>query len=155
MIDLEKIKAKLLNGKKIEDVLEKFNWKEFEEVIAEIFRKNNFRTKQNFRFKTKRRFEIDLIALKRNLVFCVDCKEWSKGRYKKTGLRYAVKNQKERTEELKKFIKNNPIAQSSLKIDEKHEFHPLIVTLLEEDLVEENNVFIVPVWKLNNFLIEI
>ena len=40
MIGLEKIKISLLKGEIIEKILENFNWKEFEEVIAEIFRRN-------------------------------------------------------------------------------------------------------------------
>jgi len=155
MIGLEKIKISLLKGETIEKILENFNWKEFEEVIAEIFRRNEFKVKQNFRFKTKRRFEIDIIAMKGDLVFCVDCKEWGKGRYKKTGLRHAAKNQEKRVEELENLIKKNPIIRNIFEINKNCKFFLLVVTLLEEDLIKENNVFIVPVWKLNNFLLEI
>lgn len=148
MIDLEKIKTKVLKGKTVEEVLEKFNWKEFEEVIGEIFRNNEFTIKQNFRFKTKRRYEIDILAMKQNFCLCVDCKEWSRGRYKKAGLKQAVKQLEKRTAELKKFLKKSSI------VDQKFKFYPIIVTLFEEDIAKESKSFIVPASKLNSFLCE-
>jgi len=154
MINLEGIKDKISKGQEIEEVLKKFNWKEFEGFIAEIFRDNGFAVKQNFRFKTKNRYEIDLLAINKRVAFCVDCKEWNQGRYKKTGLKYAAKNQEKRLEELRKFLKKNPIATGMLNVDANPNFYPLIVTLFEEDLTKENNTIIVPAWKLNGFLLE-
>jgi Holliday junction resolvase-like predicted endonuclease len=155
MIDLEKIKFEILKNKPIEEVIRNFNWKEFEETVAEIFRSNGFIVKQNFRFKTKRRYEIDVLAIKENLIFCVDCKKWSEGRYKKSGLKLATRDQLMRTKELKRFLKKNLIALNMLKIDSKANCYPLLVTLFEEDLLNENNCFIVPVWKLNSVLLDI
>lgn len=152
---LEKIRRDVLSGRNIEEVLEKFDWKNFEQIVAEIFKSNDFIVYPNLRFKTKKRYEIDLIAKRRNIVLCIDCKEWSRGRHKKTGLRYAIKKQKERVKELVKFLKGNPIAENKLKMNVKDKFYPLIVTLFLEELVKENGSFIVPVWKLNSFLLEI
>lgn len=154
MMELEKIRKNILSGKPIEEIIKNFNWKEFENFIAEIFRENNFEVIQNFRFKTKRKYEIDIVAARQNIVFCVDCKEWNKGRYKKTGLKYSAKNQEKRVKELKNFLKKNPDIQIFLKVNLKFEFYSLIVTLFEEDLFIEGNTFFVPVWKLNNFLLE-
>lgn len=155
-MELEKIRKDLLKGKTIEEILEKFDWKEFEKTVAEIFESNNFEVKQNFIFKTKRKYQLDILAKKERIVLCVDCKEWGKGRYKKTGLRYAAKNQEERINQLIKFLKKNLIAKQMLKINlRKQKFYPLVVTLLEEDLLKENETFFVPVWKLNSFLLDI
>ena len=154
-MELEKIRKDILSGKSIEEILEKFNWKEFEEIISEIFIDNDFIVRKNFRFKTNKRFEIDIIATKGNLILCVDCKEWSKGRYKKTGLKYSAENQERRIREFKKFLKKNLIAKNLLKIDLKLKFYSLIVTLLEEDLIVEGKTFFVPAWKLNSFLVEL
>jgi Holliday junction resolvase len=155
-MELEKIRKHLLKGKTIEEILEKFDWREFEKTVAEIFERNGFEVKQNFVFKTKRRYQIDSLAKGKRIIFCIDCKEWRKGRYKKTGLKYATKDQKERVGELIKFLKKNLIARQMLKIDlEKQKFYPLVVTLLEEDLLKENETFVVPVWKLNSFLLDV
>jgi Holliday junction resolvase-like predicted endonuclease len=154
-MDIEKIRKDILAGKEIEEVLKNLDWKDFEEFVVNVFSDNNFVVKRNFRFKTKRRYEIDIVASRGNSVVCVDCKEWSKGRYKKSGLKHAVKNQENRVKEFKKFLKKNLIAQNVLKIEPDSAFYPLIVTLFEEDLIIENNTFIVPVWKLNGFLLEL
>lgn len=145
----------MLSGKTIEEILEKFDWKEFEKVISEIFKTNNFKVYRNFRLKTKRRYEIDIIATRGNKVLCVDCKEWKKGRYKKSRLRKEMERQVERVEEFVRFLKKNPVAQTKLNVNLKKEFHPFVVTLLQEEIVKEGNTFAIPVWKLNSFLNEI
>jgi Holliday junction resolvase len=153
---LEEIRKDLLKGKTIEEVLEKFDWRGFERTVAEIFESNDFEVKQNFTFKTKRRYQIDVLARRERIVLCVDCKEWGKGRYKKTGLKYAANSQEERVNQLIKFLKKNLIAKQMLGIDlRKQKFYPLIVTLLEEGLLKESETFVVPVWKLNSFLLDI
>ena len=154
MVDLEEIKKAVLGGEQLESVLQKFGWKEFEWIIAQIFQNNGFYVKQNFRFKTKNRYEIDLLAVSSRFSICVDCKYWSQGRNKKSGLKSAAKKQEERVKELQKFLKKNLIAKEMLKINRKAKFHPMIVTLFEEDLVKENDTIVLPAWKLNSFLIE-
>ncbi len=148
------IEIQLKKGKNIENILEKYDWRIFESVIAEIFQENGFHTKQNFRFKTKRNYEIDVIAVRGNKIFCVDCKWWGRGRYKKTGLKNGIKAQERRVKELHKFLKKNPIAKNILKITFGYTVYPLIVTLHEEDMIKENDTFIAPVWKLNKFVTE-
>ena len=155
MINLEEIKAAILKGEQFENIIQKFNWKEFEDFVAEIFRNNGFVVKQNFKFKTKNIYEIDLVAANNRYVLCVDCKEWNQGRYKKTGLVYAVKKQEKRLDEFRKFLKKNLIASKMVNITLKLKFYPLIVTLFEEELLKENTTLIIPVWKLNVFLLEL
>jgi Holliday junction resolvase-like predicted endonuclease len=155
MIDIEKIKDRILKGEQIENIVEEIGWKQFEELVMEILRKQDFITLQNFRFKTKRRFEVDILASDENNVLVIDCKQWNRGRYKKTGLKHVVEEQKHRLEELKKFIKNNPIVKNKFRITEKTKFIPLIITWFEEDLLKHEDTFIVPVWKLNEFLLSL
>lgn len=148
------LKAQLQKDKVIEDILEKYDWRKFESIITEIFQENGFHAKQNFRFKTRKRYEIDIVAVRSNRIFCIDCKWWGRGRYKKTGLKHAIVSQENRAKELKKFLKRNPIAKSLLKVT-KYKIYPLLITLHEEDMVHENKTFVVPVWKLNRFITEI
>lgn len=164
MIDLEKIKIQILEGTSIEKILSRFDWSGFEEAVAEIFLVNGFNIKRNFRFKTKQRYEIDIIAYRAGKIICVDCKGWRGGRNKKSNILKAAEKQKERVKQLKNFVSKNPIVQSSLKISETHQTYiPMIVTLLEEDLKKNDSIsdgsgvlvsgiVIVPVWKLNSFL---
>ena len=146
----------LLNGKAIEEIVAGLDWKEFERVVAEIFEKNNFKIKQNFRFKTKNRYEIDLIGVSPNFILVADCKQWDMGRNKTSELKIAAQKQENRTDELKKFLKNNSIAKNMMGINmKKQKFHPVIITWVQENLVKENKTLVVPVWKLNSFLLEV
>jgi Holliday junction resolvase-like predicted endonuclease len=154
IMELEQIRKKLLAGKIIEEIAENIDWKEFEELVKKIFEENDFKVKRNFRFKTDSRYEIDVLAIGSNKILCVDCKQWSLGRNKKSGLKSAVKKQEKRKIELRNFLGKNIIAKKMLKIEtKKQEFHSLIVTLFQEDLIKENETFIVPLWKLNSFLV--
>jgi len=154
IVELEKIRKNVLSGEDIEEVLENFDWKEFEKIVSDIFEINSFRIFRNFRFKTNRRYEIDLIAIKGNKIICVDCKEWGRGRYKKSGLKNAADKQKQRVKEFRKFLRKNPIAKAKFRINKKNQFHPLIITLFQEEIIKKDEVFIVPIWKLNHFLNE-
>lgn len=153
MIDLIEIEQRIMNGENIEEIIKEINWKDFEALVGKILKRHDFHFRHSFRFKTKRRYEIDVVAIKENVTLVVDCKRWSRGRNKKSGLRNAIKRQNERVSELKNFLKNNPIAQGSLKIKLKAKFLPLIITWWEEDLIEHENAFVVPIWKLNEFLL--
>jgi len=153
VISLDKVKQRLLEGEQIEEIVQKMNWKEFEKLIAEILRKHDFNIHSNFRFKTDRRFEIDVLAVKNKISFLIDCKQWGRGRYKKTGLKYAAKDQKHRLNELKKFLRNNLAAKIKLKVNKNTNFIPLIITWFEEDITLHDKVFIVPIWKFNEFLL--
>ena len=155
MTDLNEIKQRIQQGEEIEKIVEEIDWKEFEKLIVEILKKHDFNVHNNFRFKTDRRFEIDVLAVKDKTSLLIDCKQWGRGRYKKTGLKYSVEEQKERAKQLKKFLKNNPIAQAELKIKKTMKFIPLLVTWFEEELLEHENTLVIPVWKFNEFLLSI
>ncbi|MFH0711145.1 MAG: NERD domain-containing protein [Candidatus Aenigmatarchaeota archaeon] len=152
MIDFDfKHFEELSNQKNLEEVIRDFDWKAFEKIVSNIFEKNDFKIKTNFRFKTSRRFEIDVLAISDLYVICVDCKEWGKGRDKTSGLKKAVEMQEERVDELKRFFNHNPVASRMMRIG-KQEFFSLIVTWHEEELIMESKTLVVPVWKLNAFI---
>ena len=98
-MELEDIRKYVYSGKTIEEVLEKFDWRSFERTVGDIFSSNGYRTFMNFRFKTERRYEIDVVAVSGSVVFLVDCKDWGKGRDKTSGLRSAVEKQENRRKE--------------------------------------------------------
>jgi Holliday junction resolvase-like predicted endonuclease len=154
MLDLEETRKEILSGKSIEDVMERFDWRGFESNIAQIFSENDFVVRKNFRFKTTRRYEIDVVAVRGENVFCVDCKEWSRGRNKTSAIRQAASKQASRTKSLEKFLERNNIARSMVKIVECAEFTPVVVTLYEENVTKHGDTFVVPSAKLNSFLID-
>lgn len=151
-IDIEEIRKRILSGEPIEDVLSRYRWQDFESAVAQIFMSNGFTVFKNLRFKTDRRWEIDVVASKRGSVLCVDCKGWGNGRHKKTALRKAAEEQIGRTKSLERFVSNNPIACHKLGVQSDTIFYPTIVTLFDEDVDPDNGILVVPVWKLNSFL---
>lgn len=155
MLSLEEIKERILRKETIENIIKDINWKEFEKLISEVLEKHDFKIKQNFRFKTKRRYEIDILAIRNGQILVIDCKYWNSGRYKKSSLKSAIIKQKERAKELEKFLKKNIVAKKMLKVQKSSRFIPLLATWQEEDLVEYENILVVPVWKLNEFLLNI
>lgn len=137
----------------VEDIASGVDWQGFETLVADIFRAHDFKVKQNFRFKTSSRHEIDVIAVDGRFMICVDCKHWSGGRSKVYGLKSAVKDQQKRVRELQRFLKKNVVAREMLGTDSK-EMLPMVVTLMEEEMVNESGVWVVPVSKFNSFLAE-
>jgi Holliday junction resolvase-like predicted endonuclease len=155
MIDLTQIEQRIKRGEEIEKIIEKIDWKEFEEFVLRILEEHDFKSFHNFRFKTETLHEIDILATKENLALAVDCKQWDKGRYKKSGLKNAVLTQKERVQELGKMLEKNILTKDFLNLSGSPKLVPLIVTWFEEDLIEHEDVFVVPVWKFNQFLLNL
>jgi len=139
----------------LEDIASTITWQEFENLVSEILKENNFSVSKNFRFKINRRYEIDLIAVRRNLVLCIDCKQWKGGRSKKSSVAKAAKDQEIRLKEFVKFLKKNKDISRKMSIGKECSFIPTIITLLQEDMVKQSGTLIIPVWKLNSFLIDI
>lgn len=65
-------------------------WLEFEEMVAYVFEENGYRVSKRFRFTADgRRWEIDVLALRRPLIVCAECKHWSRGLGNMTARRIA------------------------------------------------------------------
>lgn len=155
MIDLDQIKQRIHQGESIEKIVEEIDWREFEELVMKILEKHDFQSYHNFRFKMDRLYEIDVLGVKENLVLGIDCKQWNKGRYKKSGLKKAGAIQKHRLKRFKELLSKDIITQDILNLPQKLKTIPLIVTWFEEDLIEHENAFIVPIWKFNQFLLNL
>lgn len=147
-MDLEEIREEIRKGRKMEEVLGEVNWSQFEDFCGEIFQKHGFEVETNVRFKAENWYEIDLVAERKNLVIAADCKHWGRRKGKKYGLKRAVERQKKRVEML-------PEAENlDWKLEGK-KLYPLLVTWLPEEIVLEEGVWIVPVFKLNRFILEL
>jgi len=150
--ELEKIRRQVLRGRKMDDVMESYDWAEFERIVGDIFRQNDFRVTNNFRFRTWKRWEVDLIASRGSTVFCVDCKRWSQGRSKRWSLAKAAREQASRTREFDRFVRSNPETRGMMGIPDGVPV-PIVATLHEEEIVKEGQTFVVPVEKLNSFIL--
>lgn len=77
-------------GTDFERVGRALGWLEFEEMVAYVFEENGYRVSKRFRFTADgRRWEIDVLALRRPLIVCAECKHWSRGLGNMTARRIA------------------------------------------------------------------
>jgi Holliday junction resolvase-like predicted endonuclease len=138
-------------GADLERVTGFLDWKEFENMAAIAFDRNNYSVKKNLRFKhAGRRWEIDIIGCKKPIVACVDCKHWHHGMYP-SATRRIVEQQVERT---------SALAESLPKLAEKIEcaswsrvkLVPAVLSLIPARFKFYNNVPIVPMLQLQDFL---
>ncbi|MFX1563062.1 MAG: restriction endonuclease, partial [Promethearchaeota archaeon] len=87
-------------GQPDRQILDSLTWQEFEEFVSTIFDRHNFSVHLRYRFKVNRRYEIDVIAARKPILFCIDCKHYGIRLGKSSALRNAVNKQIERTQEL-------------------------------------------------------
>jgi len=138
-------------GADVERVCRYLSWEEFEDVSALALEMNGFEVKKHFRFSWNgRKFEIDLLALKKPFVVCIDCKQWRRG-WRGIASRRAVEKQVQRTRIL---------AEASLSmierigIDDWNQacFVPVILSLLPSASRLYRSTPIVPIIQLGSFI---
>ena len=67
-------------GADFERVSRSLGWLEFEEMVAYTFEENGYEVRRRFRFQAEgRRWETDVLAVRRPLVVCAECKHWVSG----------------------------------------------------------------------------
>ncbi len=74
---LNLIKELLRRGESPEKIAEAMDWRDFEYLVGRYFGENGFTVRYNYRFRRPRR-EIDVIAYREDILFCIDCKNWDK-----------------------------------------------------------------------------
>ena len=141
-------------GADIERVSAFFSWQEFEEIAALALERNGYGSVRNVRFKHGgRRWEIDVVGCRKPLVLCVDCKHWRRG-LKPSALRRIVEAQADRTRALA-----NTLPSAALKIEcakwKKAKFVPAILSLIPSSFKFYNNVPVVPILQLQDFLMQL
>jgi len=141
-------------GCDVEKVSRLLTWREFEVFCSNVLESCGFRCFLNFRFKySSGRGEIDILGLRRPFILCLDAKHWGARLGKTSGLRNAVKKHVKRVGffggVLNKYLLN-------LGIEDWGEcvLVPLLVTLFQERIIFDSNVPVVPVFKLNSFLMD-
>lgn len=131
------------NISELEILSKQSTWQNFEKITAWLFEQNDYTAQQNVivAFNKKRR-QYDVVAKKNNLTILVDCKKWGAGRQRTAKIKKAVEQHIERCE----FYKTTKNTRNVL---------PLIITIIDDGLEIYNNISIVPVIKLNQFLNEL
>lgn len=67
-------------GADFEKISNSLGWKEFEELVARVFRENGYNTRSRYRFNAEgRRWEIDVLATSYPYIVCAECKHYTSG----------------------------------------------------------------------------
>jgi len=139
-------------GASLEEIVKYLSWQEFEFFTANILEENDFLTRIRYRFTfNQRRYEIDVVGLRFNLVLLIDCKHYSLGKGKTSDLRKAAEKQFIRGEAFISSIKNHN-NKIPIPSNQRLRVMPLIVSWFHSFTTEESNVAVVPAFSFNSFI---
>jgi len=141
-------------GADLERACKFLQWNEFESIAAEAFEANNFTVTKHFRFKwAGRRWEMDILGCKEPMVVCVDCKHWRRG-WRRSAIMRAAESQVERTQALTEAFPSLK-KEVGLANWKRTTLIPVVLSLVPGPFKFYNNVPIVPILQLQNFLNEL
>jgi Holliday junction resolvase-like predicted endonuclease len=138
-------------GADVEYVSNFLCWQEFEEIAAFSLKNYGYTVTNNVRFKSAgRRWEIDVVACKKPLVVCIDCKHWQRA-IAPSALKRIVDLQVERT---KSFSETLPNLSLNFECTQwkNAKFIPAIMSLMPSSFKFHNKVPIVPILQMQDFL---
>lgn len=141
-------------GADLERACRFLQWNEFENIAAEAFEASNLAVIKHFRFKwAGRRWEIDILGCKKPIVACVDCKHWHRG-WQRSAIIRTVKLQVKRTQTLTEAF---PFLSKEVGLVnwKRATLVPVVLSLVPGPFKFYNNVPIVPILQLQNFLNEL
>jgi len=141
-------------GADIEHVSSLLRWQEFEDIAALALERNGYVSAKNVRFKHgSRRWEIDVVGCRKPLVLCVDCKRWQRG-VKPSALGKIVEAQVERARALADTLPSPLLKVTCVKWN-KAKFVPVILSLVPSSFKFYDEVPVVPVLQLQDFLVQL
>ncbi len=126
-------------GASLNEVSNRLDWADFEELACQIFRANNYDVKRHVILSGRR--EIDILARKREIYIAADCKHWRRPLYPS----YLTKVINMQIERIKIFLKTLPM--SGIRV------YPMVIVLQRHKEVFFKKVPIIPINYLNDFLL--
>jgi Holliday junction resolvase-like predicted endonuclease len=141
-------------GADVQTVSSFLSWQEFESIAATAFRKNGYIVRQNLRFKNAaRKWEIDVVGCRKPLVVCVDCKSWHHA-LSPSAMNRVAEAQVERARALADALPNISLELDCVKWS-RAKFIPVVLVLIPGQIKFYDNVPIVPVLQLQDFLYQL
>ena len=138
-------------GADLETVSSHLQWKEFEDMAAFALERNGYGVVRNLRFKhIGHRWEIDVVGFRKPMVLCVDCKHWHRGMYP-SALKRIVEEQVTRTLALAE-VSQSLAGKVEWASWSKANFFPVVLSLTAGRFKFYNDVPIVPILQLQDFL---
>lgn len=114
-------------------------WQHFEKLVAFVCEQHEFEARQNVVMKTPSgRRQYDVIATRFGTTLLIECKKWRGRKEMRAAIAAAAAKHAERA--------------AAYAVTTGSPAQPIIVTLLDDGLREENGMAIVPIAKLNEFL---
>jgi Holliday junction resolvase-like predicted endonuclease len=148
---LEMAVRALTCGADLERVSDLLQWKEFEGMAAFALENNGYLVQRNVRFKHGgRRWEIDVVGLRKPLVICIDCKHWHH-RLCESTTKKIVNEQIARVRALAISLPN-PAIQIVPTNYSDYKLLPVVLSLIVEESKFFGGVPIVPILQLQDFL---
>jgi Holliday junction resolvase-like predicted endonuclease len=148
---LEMAVRALKQGADVEKVSNSLQWREFEGMAAIALENNGYIVQRNTRFKNQgRKWEIDVVGVRKPLVVCIDCKHWHH-RLCESTTRKIVGEQIARVRALIRALPN-PVTRINRESLDEYKFVPVIVSFIVENCKFSEGVPIVPILQLQDFL---
>lgn len=117
-------------------------WQEFEEFVKEVFDSHDFHTEFRVVFKdSEGKSEIDVVAHNFGLVIAIDAKKYSEWWHRNSALRKQAEKHLERCDRYSKVIGEEVI--------------PIIVSFIDDQIFDHWGCIVVPIEKLNDFILNI
>ena len=140
-------------GADFQTVSQSLGWLEFEELAAHVFEMNGYSALRRFRFQAEgRRWEMDVLALRRPYIVCAECKHWTKSIGNSTA-RGIIETHMEKTEV---FSRHLPELSKRIKVQGwgTATVVPVALTLSPTDMIIYRRVPSVSILALPSFLDE-
>lgn len=150
-------KKAVQQGANIAEIVELLTWKDFEGFVASILTANSYQCVESFRRRGNslmHGMEIDVIGVRGNTIIAIDAKMWAIRSGKASDLKKAAEKQKKRTQELSEELDRLSKKMSKLAKREYRLF-PVLVTWLVEEVELHEGVPVVPIFKLNSFVLDL
>lgn len=126
-------------------------WQEFEDIVAVASAWNSYSVTKNLRFKYMgRMWEMDIVACKKPIALCLDCKHWLRG-MSPASLKKIVEEQTQRTFALSQFLPNLSVKMECISW-ESVSFVPAVLSLIPSRFKFYDNVSIVSILQFQDFL---
>ncbi|WP_232215805.1 restriction endonuclease [Archaeoglobus veneficus] len=118
------------------------SWQEFEEATKEILEAHEFKTAFRVVFKDEKgRAEIDVVAERYGFILAIDAKRYTHTWYRASALRKEAKKHAERCKRYEKIVGKKVV--------------PVIVSLIDDSIVEHEGCIVVPFHAFNDFLLNL
>jgi len=141
----------LRNGVDVNRISLALSWKEFEKICSLFLSSFDYVIYRNFRFKFDgRRYELDVIGVRKPFLVCVDCKRWSA--YRSSVLKlHSIKH----FNRVKALASLDFYSEFGLSNWNEAVFIPVMVTIFEDLGGSYAGIPIVSILKFNSFVDEL